>query len=77
MGIEYLWNGPVKLETSELVAEDGGDVATYLAGAMGISQEEKKPRKLHWQRVVYTMGNRKLTREAVEKEPQNEGVAVV
>ncbi|MGD9018401.1 MAG: SpoVR family protein, partial [Desulfobacterales bacterium] len=77
MGIEYLWNGPVKLETSELVAEDGGDVATYLAGAMGISQEEKTPRKMHWQRVVYTMGNRKLTREAAEKDPQNEGVAVV
>ncbi len=77
MGIEYLWNGPVKLETSELVAEDGGDVATYLAGAMGISQEEKSPRKIRWQRVVYTMGNRKLTREAVENESQDEGVAVV
>lgn len=78
MGIEYLWNGPVQLETSELVPEGDGDsdVATYLAGAMGISREEQRPRKMRWQRVVYTMGNRKLTREVLESEAAGEATAV-
>jgi stage V sporulation protein R len=75
MGLEYLWHGPVQLETTELVPEGDGDVAAYLAGAMGIPQDESKPRKMRWQRVVYTMGNRKLNREVVDSQAEARAAA--
>jgi stage V sporulation protein R len=57
MGIEYLWGAPVELETHEVLPKTtrGGD-RTRPAGDKGA---EAKPQ---WQRVVYTMKERKLSR---------------
>jgi len=61
LGIEYLWGGPVKLETTERVPEARKSVpAPFFAlpiGAGGESAPKKKPR---YQRVVYTMEKREL-----------------
>jgi len=64
LGLEYLWGAPVKLETSEIVSG-----APSSDGAAGRFQwptrsrtEVEKP-KVNWQRVVYTMENRKLSKE--------------
>ena len=55
LGIEYLWGGPVKLETSEVAAGSGG---TPLS-------EKPQAAEIRWERVVYTMQDRKLSREVV------------
>ena len=57
LGVEYLWGGPVHLETSEPVGEKGPP------------EEDRtfappRPREeIQWQRVLYTMQGRKLTRK--------------
>jgi stage V sporulation protein R len=56
LGIEYLWGGPVMLETSEVIATQGA-VA---------QQEEPGPADIRWERVVYTMKDRKLAREVID-----------
>ncbi len=60
MGIEYLWGGPVELETSEpsFVA------APTVSGspAQGGPQQSQAPPRVKWQRVLYTMKDRKLSR---------------
>ncbi len=53
MGIEYLWGKPVKLETSEAEVKAGGE------------GEEDEPPQVSWNRVLYTMQDRKLSRETV------------
>jgi stage V sporulation protein R len=55
LGIEFLWGGPVRLETSEVVPpppREGG----------GPAQDEKEE-VVYWRRVLYTMENRTLTKE--------------
>ena len=56
LGIEYLWGGPVMLETSEVIATQGA-VA---------QQEEPGPADIRWERVVYTMKDRKIAREVID-----------
>ena len=56
MGLEYLWGGPVKLETSEVVSVTGSSTPT---------KEEKKEPEIKWQRVLYTMENRKLSKRNI------------
>lgn len=55
MGIEYLWGGPVKLETSEVAS---------MSRSPGDSGEEGK-REIKWQRVRYTMHKRKLSKQTI------------
>ncbi|MFZ1200899.1 MAG: SpoVR family protein, partial [Desulfobacterales bacterium] len=55
LGLEYLWGGTVKLETSEVVA-------TRDAAAQ---QEEARPAEIRWERALYTMKDRKLAREVM------------
>ncbi len=55
LGIEYLWGGPVELETHEVKAVAGRRDGSRSTDADG-HQEIK------WQRVVYTMKDRKLSR---------------
>jgi len=54
IGIEYLWGGPVKLETSEVAST-----------AAPPTKEEKKEQEIKWQRVVYTMEDRKLSQKDI------------
>ncbi len=56
LGIEFLWGGPVKLETSEVIATQGAVS----------QQEEPGPSDIRWERVVYTMKDRKLAREVID-----------
>ncbi|MBE9487497.1 MAG: SpoVR family protein [Chloroflexi bacterium] len=53
LGIEYLWGGPVRLETSD------GEVP-----ARGEAEEEPAP-QVTWTRVRYTMQDRQLSREVL------------
>jgi stage V sporulation protein R len=63
LGIEYLWGAPVKLETSEVVS--GASVTDGAGGRFqwpAYSRREVEEPETTWQRVVYTMENRKLTK---------------
>lgn len=52
LGIEYLWGGPVHLETSEpKTAESSHD-----------DTAQEQPQEVEWERVLYTMNRRKLTK---------------
>ncbi len=61
LGLEFLWGGPVQLETSEV---DRGP----RSGGMGhISRrsENGDTREIRWQRVLYTMKEKKLSRKVL------------
>ena len=53
LGIEFLWGGPVELETSE--------VAAVAPQAAGPGEEGPPAGEITWQRVVYRMEGRHLT----------------
>lgn len=53
MGIEYLWGAPVQLETSEV------------ASISPPKENGSEKPEIKWERVVYTMKNRKLTRRKI------------
>ncbi len=58
MGIEYLWGGPVELETHEVMPSPvRSDRPSRSAAA-----KEPPRQQVQWQRVAYTMKNRKLSR---------------
>lgn len=65
MGIEYLWDGPVKLETSEVVSMSPPEMYDVFAGSMQAPAEEDPEPEVQWQRVLYTMKDRKLSRETI------------
>ncbi|HEY6007404.1 MAG TPA: SpoVR family protein, partial [Geobacteraceae bacterium] len=58
MGIEFLWGGPVKLETSEVVS-------VYQPPTTGARAEAPEP-EITWRRVLYTMENRQLSQKPLE-----------
>jgi len=63
MGIEYLWGGPVQLETSEVVSVSPAQPQT--ASASTLRQEIPEEQEIKWQRVVYTMKDRKLSKKTI------------
>ena len=63
LGIEYLWGAPVQLETSEVVPAAPAQTRLAIPGLTMPVEEEHAPREIKWQRVVYTMKERKLTKE--------------
>ena len=65
LGIEYLWGNPVQLETSEVVSSGADTSGSSSAGA---NQEVLKPSDFKWERVVYTMKNRELSRQVLAQE---------
>lgn len=72
LGIEYLWGGPVVLETTEIILKNGDDedLPPQYRPLYGEDPD------ISWkkQRVKYTMEKRKLTKEIFEeKSPQNTG----
>jgi stage V sporulation protein R len=72
-GIEYLWGGPVKLETSE-VAPSASLQGAYAVGGPGGPQDPPEEPDIQWQRVLYTLENRKLSKRilyAIENQPQS------
>jgi len=65
LGIEYLWGGPVKMETSEMVTKKQSAPAHPLASRSAGPEEGEEEMEITWQRVLYTMENRKLSREVL------------
>ncbi len=66
LGIEYLWGGPVCLETTELVATTQTPRSPFLPGlAAAKPVDDPRPREMSWQRVLYTMKGRKLSRKVL------------
>jgi len=62
MGIEFLWGGPVQMETSEIEPSGREMEEGFLAAA---SEEAKEPR-VNWKRVLYTMEDRKLSKTPLQ-----------
>jgi stage V sporulation protein R len=61
VGIEYLWGGPVHLETSEPVVSKQAE--TQYAGFWDPASQQpqkKQPEEIKWKRMLYVMENRKL-----------------
>lgn len=55
MGIEYLWGGPVMLETSEVMP-------TTPRPQTALTRDTPPEPEIRWQRVIYTMRDRKLSK---------------
>lgn len=65
VGIEYLWNGPVQLETSEVVATpatEGRSLVPYWSIPL---KEKPKEQEIKWERVLYTMKDRKISKKTI------------
>ncbi len=69
LGIEYLWGKPVKLETSE-VAPQTAPSGVYGAPSPQMS-EKPAPKKIRWQRVLYKMQNKRLSRRVLYDMKEN------
>jgi stage V sporulation protein R len=65
LGIEYLWGGPVQLETMEVVATPHSGQMPALPGLAAPQTDVSKPRELKWKRVLYTMRDRRLSKTAL------------
>jgi stage V sporulation protein R len=62
MGIEYLWGHPVKLETTEVIKKPKTRKPTI---AFQQAPKEDEQAELQFQRVLYTMENRKISKKAL------------
>lgn len=65
MGIEYLWEGPVQLETSEVASVAPARPLLASGGPPPLHKETPEEREINWERVVYTMKDRKLSKERI------------
>ncbi len=65
LGIEYLWGRPVILETNEQVPTVPKPEPAPSAVPLGRPSEEPPPPPEQWQRIRYTMRDRKLSREVL------------
>jgi len=60
MGIEYLWGAPVMLETSEV------ETSPHTQGSIFNSGQPSQRSEPKWQRVLYTIENRKLSKKIIQ-----------
>jgi stage V sporulation protein R len=69
LGIEYLFGGQVMIETSEPVAapslESAGRSYYPFSAQSATAKKASEKEELKWQRCVYTMKDRRLTRKAI------------
>jgi stage V sporulation protein R len=61
LGIEYLWGGPVQLETSEVVPSQN---QRKYGGSM--PEKPGDNQEIQWKRIIYTMKDRNLTKKDYE-----------
>ncbi len=66
MGIEFLWGGQVQLETSEPVSASPVEKQYSVGFPLVPSGGEEKETEVKWQRVLYTMKGRKLSKKTVD-----------
>ena len=62
LGIEYMWGAPVKLETSEVEKVESSKIQIPIPGLALPREDDGKQMELKWQRVLYTMKGRKLSK---------------
>jgi stage V sporulation protein R len=72
LGIEYLWGGPVQLETSEVISQFAKEGLGFVPLTAILHSKEPKEEEIKWQRVVYTMKERKLTKKVIESDVKHE-----
>jgi stage V sporulation protein R len=65
MGIEYLWGGPVQLETSQVELISPPPQKNGLSAATSPQQDKIKEPDIKWRRVLYTMKDRKLSKKTI------------
>lgn len=65
MGIEYLWGGPVQVETSEVVAATPQRTLASIPLSTVYAFEKEEEQEIKWRRVLYTMENRKLSKKQI------------
>ena len=65
LGIEYLWGGPVQLETNEVVAVGVPKPKRILPSLTPLPEVEETKPEISWQRVVYTMEKRRLSKRVI------------
>jgi len=65
LGIEYLWGAPVQLETNEVVPAEPTQVRLPIPGLTMPLEEEPQTKEIKWQKVRYTMKDRKLSKENI------------
>ncbi len=65
LGIEYLWGAPVKLETSEVVQAEPSQARLPIPGLTMPLGDDRQAQEIKWQRVRYTMKDRKLSKENI------------
>ena len=63
LGIEYLWGSPVKLETSEVIPAEPTQARLPIPGLTMPLEGEPQAQEIKWQKVLYTMKDRKLSKE--------------
>ena len=68
IGIEYLWNGPVQLETSEVAPMPLAPRQDPLGGPRRRAGEAEPVPEIKWRRVVYTMENKMLTKKIIDEQ---------
>jgi stage V sporulation protein R len=75
LGIEYLWGAPVKLETSEVEKAESPKIKIPIPGlAMPLENDIGKI-QVKWQRVLYTMKERKLSKAALSNPDVHQSAA--
>jgi len=65
MGIEFLWGGLVQLETREPIPASPVEKQYPLSLPFAPVKKEEKGTEVKWQRVLYTMKDRKLSRKTL------------
>ena len=65
LGIEYLWGGEVHLETHEVAPSSAMDEMPYTTSRLGPPNASPEIKEIKWQKVIYTMKNRKLSKRVI------------
>ncbi len=65
MGIAFLWDGQVQLETSTPVLTSPEEKQPLSAYPLAPPQQPEKEKEVTWQRVLYTMKDRKLSERPI------------
>ncbi|MEE9495493.1 MAG: SpoVR family protein [Desulfobacterales bacterium] len=75
MGIEYLWGAPVKLETSEVEKVESAKIRISIPGLAMPLEDDARQMEIKWQRVLYTMKDRKLSKVTVTNSDVDQAAA--
>jgi len=65
IGIEYLWGGPIHLETNEVVRVTPTQKKNSASRPSAWVYEEEEIPEIQWRRVLHTMENRKMTKKPI------------